>query len=163
MKVRIWGARGSHVTPLSPEQVKSKISTVLGRLRPEDLRSNESKERFLSALPEWLFGTVGGNTPCVEIVANSGDRVIVDAGTGLIRLGDSFLAEGTYRSYPPVFHIFFSHYVPFTPCSLSSKPPPRTTPVQPQRKRAQQPPPTYAPTPHTSTTFSLVSCLSSLT
>ncbi|MFW6214977.1 MAG: MBL fold metallo-hydrolase [Alkalispirochaetaceae bacterium] len=107
MKVTIWGARGSHVTPLSPEQVKSKISAILGRLRPEDLRSNESRERFLAALPDWLFGTVGGNTPCVEIVASSGDRIIVDAGTGLIRLGDAYLASGRGEA---IFHIFFSHF-----------------------------------------------------
>lgn len=107
MKVTIWGARGSHPTPLTPTQVKSKISTVLGRLRPEDLRSNESKERFLGALPEWLFGTVGGNTPCVEIVPRSDDRVIIDAGTGLVRFGDAFLSGG---DSPPIFHILFTHF-----------------------------------------------------
>ena len=107
MKVTVWGARGSHPTPTTPEQVKSKISTVVGRLRPEDLRSNESKERFLRTLPDWLFGTVGGNTPCIEVMANSGDRVIVDAGTGIVRFGDAFLARGEERF---VFHIFFTHF-----------------------------------------------------
>ena len=107
MKVTIWGARGSHPTPLTPAQVKSKLSTVLGRLRPEDLRSNESKERFLRALPDWLFGTVGGNTPCVEIVTDSEDRVLIDAGTGIVRFGDAFLASG---EAPPLFHIFFTHF-----------------------------------------------------
>ena len=37
MKVKFWGVRGSIPSPLSPEQVRSKIASVVQRARPEDL------------------------------------------------------------------------------------------------------------------------------
>ena len=48
----------------------------------------------------------GGNTACVEIASNSGERVVIDAGTGLARLGD-FLAEQGQLLQP--LHLLLSH------------------------------------------------------
>lgn len=36
----------------------------------------------------------GGNTPCVEVVADDGRRYILDAGTGIRPLGEALVAEG---------------------------------------------------------------------
>ncbi len=67
MKVTFWGVRGSLPTPLSPDQVRSKIAAVVQRIRPEDLDNNRTRELFLAGLPPALFGTVGGNTTCLEV------------------------------------------------------------------------------------------------
>ncbi len=67
MRVRFWGVRGSLPSPQLPSQIKSKISAVVERVTPDDLENAQSRERFLANLPEWLFGTVGGNTSCLEI------------------------------------------------------------------------------------------------
>jgi phosphoribosyl 1,2-cyclic phosphodiesterase len=106
MQVRFWGVRGSIPAPLLPSQLKSKISTILARLTPHDLESPESRERFLAGLPPWLFGTVGGNTPCVT-VQNSGELIVFDCGSGLRELGLSCSAA---KPKPNQYHIFFSHF-----------------------------------------------------
>ena len=67
MKIHFWGVRGSIPTPASPSRVKSKISAVIQQITPDDIVSPESRERFLAGLPPWLFGTVGGNSPCISV------------------------------------------------------------------------------------------------
>lgn len=106
MKVRFWGVRGSLPAPLAAEQVKSKISAILQRAKPSDLESASTREKFLAHLPPWLFGTVGGNTPCIEITTNSKDTLVFDAGSGLRELG----IQAVKRQHPPkTYNIFFSH------------------------------------------------------
>lgn len=106
MQVRFWGVRGSLPAPLLPSQLKSKISTILARVTPDDLQSPESRERFLAGLPSWLFGTVGGNTPCIS-VRNADEFMIFDCGSGLRELGMFYAAE---KPKPTQYHIFLSHF-----------------------------------------------------
>ena len=107
MLVRFWGVRGSLPAPLSSALVKSKISAVLERIRPADLESADSRERFLAGLPSTLYGTVGGNTPCVEVVTGEGERLVFDAGTGIRHLG---LAAVLEQPAPSRYRLFFSHF-----------------------------------------------------
>lgn len=106
MKLRFWGVRGSVPTPLAPDRLRSKISSIVGRVRREDLTSAGSRESFLASLPEYLFNTIGGNTACVEVVADSRQRIIFDAGTGIRELG----LEIESSRQPAMCHIFFSHF-----------------------------------------------------
>ena len=106
MKVQFWGVRGSLPAPLLPSQVKSKISAILARLTPADIQSPESRERFMAGLPPWLFGTVGGNTPCVS-VRNQNDTIVFDCGSGLRELGVSLSREDKKVLQ---YHVFFSHF-----------------------------------------------------
>lgn len=47
----------------------------------------------------------GGNTTCIEVVAQSGERVIIDAGSGIRPLGNQMVnQEG-----PSHCHIFLTH------------------------------------------------------
>ena len=46
----------------------------------------------------------GGNTSCLQVLSDSGELVIFDAGSGFRKLGDSLLP-----SMPVTGHIFFSH------------------------------------------------------
>ncbi len=107
MKFTIWGARGSHPVPLTTEAIRSKIATVIQRVRPGDLVSAESRERFLASLPDWLFGTTGGNTACAEVVLNDGSQIIFDAGTGIVGLGQREMRK---PGRPREYHIFFTHF-----------------------------------------------------
>jgi phosphoribosyl 1,2-cyclic phosphodiesterase len=50
----------------------------------------------------------GGNTPCVEITADSGKRLVCDAGTGIINLGKS-LMTGEFSRGQGNLHILLSH------------------------------------------------------
>ncbi|MDR1238753.1 MAG: MBL fold metallo-hydrolase [Treponema sp.] len=108
MKIHFWGVRGSLPAPQMPSQIKSKISAILERLTPEDIASPENRERFLAGLPPWLFGTVGGNTPCLSVeLNNSKDLMIFDCGSGLRELG---FTQGRGKTKISRYHIFFSHF-----------------------------------------------------
>ncbi len=108
MTVRIWGARGSAPTPLRPEEIQSKIASVVQRIRPADIASPDAKERFLSRLPPWLFGTPGGNTTCIEVTLSDGTTVLIDAGSGIV----PFAAQLQKRidRETTEFHLLFTHF-----------------------------------------------------
>jgi phosphoribosyl 1,2-cyclic phosphodiesterase len=108
MRIHFWGVRGSLPSPLLPDQVRSKISAIIERLTPEDLASQENRERFMAGLPPWLFGSVGGNTPCVSIRGENSPEVLVfDAGSGLREMGISLSGE---QPKPSQYHLVFSHF-----------------------------------------------------
>ncbi len=106
MRLRFWGVRGSVPSPLAPARLRSKISSVVERIGPADIASQDARERFLAGLPEELFSTVGGNTPCVELCTDEPVRIIFDAGTGIRELG----AEIVAAKRPADCHLFFSHF-----------------------------------------------------
>ncbi|MDR2258750.1 MAG: MBL fold metallo-hydrolase [Treponema sp.] len=108
MLIHFWGVRGSLPAPQLPSQIKSKISAILERLTPEDIEGPEKRERFLAGLPPWLFGTVGGNSPCVSVsFGDPKELVVFDCGSGLRELGIAMAKE---KSKPSRYHIFFSHF-----------------------------------------------------
>jgi phosphoribosyl 1,2-cyclic phosphodiesterase len=108
MRIHFWGVRGSIPAPQRPSQIKSKISSILERLTPADLESSETRERFLAGLPLWLFGTVGGNTPCVSIENNRSREIVVfDSGSGIREMA---VAMARKKPKPARYHIFFSHF-----------------------------------------------------
>jgi phosphoribosyl 1,2-cyclic phosphodiesterase len=89
-----------------PAKLRSKISSILQRVTDKDIESQESRELFLAALPDYLFSTIGGNTACVEVSTNESGRFIFDAGTGIRDLG----AEIVALREPVSCHVFFSHF-----------------------------------------------------
>ncbi|MBU4344511.1 MAG: MBL fold metallo-hydrolase, partial [Proteobacteria bacterium] len=48
----------------------------------------------------------GGDTACIEIRAKSNDVIIIDAGTGIRRLGNKLMEE---RSSASTYNIIFTH------------------------------------------------------
>jgi phosphoribosyl 1,2-cyclic phosphodiesterase len=107
MRLKFWGVRGSIPTPITPDAIRSKITTVVQRIHPSDLVSPSSREFFLSQLPAWLFGSAGGNTSCLEVSLTPDSVIMLDGGSGLrefaITVPDRVPALKT-------IHIFFSHF-----------------------------------------------------
>lgn len=110
MRVHFWGVRGSIATPLSAAQIQAKISAVVQRITEKDIVDQDSRERFLASLPPWLFGTVGGNTTCVEVETGEGNHIIFDAGSGIRELGIYLQNQFDYFEKPQTYHLFFSHF-----------------------------------------------------
>jgi Metal-dependent hydrolases of the beta-lactamase superfamily I len=110
MRIHFWGVRGSIPTPLSPLQIQNRIAAVVQRISAKDVESADSREKFLASLPEWLFGTVGGNTSCVELETESGDCIIFDAGSGLRELSLNLKQRPVYAAGGITYHIIFSHF-----------------------------------------------------
>ena len=104
MKIHFWGVRGSLPTPIVPEQIQSKLMAVVQRIQPSDLENGETRARFVASLPDWILGTTGGNTPCVEI-QDGNTEIILDAGTGIRVLG-----KNPSNITSNHFHLFFSHF-----------------------------------------------------
>lgn len=105
MIIDFWGVRGSIPTPITDQQIKSKIQAVVQRISPKDLVSQDSRQAFLDKLPSWLNGTIGGNTSCVHLKNKNGTNIILDAGSGIRALGKKLVKNKENK-----FHIFFSHF-----------------------------------------------------
>lgn len=110
MKIHFWGVRGSIPSPLSPLQIQNRIAAVVQRITAKDVESADTRERFLASLPEWVFGTIGGNTSCVEVNSSDGECFILDAGSGLRELSLSLRERPGFSAGGVTFHIFLSHF-----------------------------------------------------
>ncbi|RHX82260.1 MBL fold metallo-hydrolase [Leptospira yasudae] len=109
MKVKLYGVRGSLPTPLSESEYREKILKILKAAHTAIKQQNGkfSEEEFLNSLDPSLSRTVGGNTTCVYIQARSGDRYIIDCGSGIRQLGNDLLAEGLKPG--DTIHILITH------------------------------------------------------
>lgn len=107
MRFRFWGVRGSVPCPLTAQGLKAKVSAILQRVRPQDLRGPDARERFLATLPPELFGLIGGNTSCFEFASEDNQVLIVDGGTGIRELG---LHHEGINSGGKHYHIFLTHF-----------------------------------------------------
>jgi len=95
--------------------VREKISEILRRAAPGDLADDASRERFLSGLPPLLFGTAGGNTPCVSVSVEGLDgEIVFDCGSGMRELGaDGGGQVGRYYVFMSHFHWDHLQGLPF--------------------------------------------------
>jgi phosphoribosyl 1,2-cyclic phosphodiesterase len=108
MRIQFWGVRGSIPTPLLPSQIHEKIAAIIERVAPADLETPATQQRFLAALPPWLYGTTGGNTACLSVELDDPQELIVfDAGSGIRDMGINRI-----RRQPKTtrYHILFSHF-----------------------------------------------------
>ncbi|MDR3203297.1 MAG: MBL fold metallo-hydrolase [Deltaproteobacteria bacterium] len=121
MKIKFWGVRGSVPSTFRADDLRRRLQEVLALALEHGLEA-ERIDEFMSSLSPRVTGLVGGNTPCLEITEGE-DRLIIDAGTGIIDLG-LILAEGldppplphadfevakTQASKPLVLNILFTH------------------------------------------------------
>lgn len=109
MNVHFWGVRGSIPAPLTPIQIQNRVAAVVQRITAKDVQDADSRERFLASLPKWLFGTVGGNTSCVEVQTTEGDTIILDAGSGIRELSE-YISTQKEEPRGRTYHIFLSHF-----------------------------------------------------
>jgi phosphoribosyl 1,2-cyclic phosphodiesterase len=93
MYVKFWGTRGSIPTPVSTAVIKQKIRQALEGAVGLDLTDEAALTQYLDRLPPAIAGTVGGNTPCLEIRTGN-HLLIVDAGSGLRVLGLELMEQG---------------------------------------------------------------------
>lgn len=107
MKICIWGPRGSIPTPLSSAEITEKIIEVVWSVQGRAFSNREAVACHVRSLPLLQVGTVGGSTPCVEVRSND-DLVILDAGSGIRKLGLK-LMQGPCGKGRGVVHLLMSH------------------------------------------------------
>ena len=107
MRIKFWGVRGSIPSPLTSEDIRSKILRAIKRALEAGLGPDDALGRFVDRLPRHIGATYGGNTPCVEL-DTGGDPIIFDAGSGLKPLG-AHLMNGNLGRGDGTCHLFLSH------------------------------------------------------
>lgn len=110
MIIKLWGVRGSLPIGLSNQELKKKIRTLLQNASCKDIESDSAIEKFINNQPFYLTHTYGGETTCVEVISEqSGARFIIDAGTGIRKLGDKMIREEGYGEGGKDIHILITH------------------------------------------------------
>jgi phosphoribosyl 1,2-cyclic phosphodiesterase len=105
MKAVIWGSCGSVPSPLSSSAIRSKLVSALWDTRNQTFQTKTEIENYLDQLPHSASGTYKANTSCVQIVAQTEEVILCDAGTGIRDYALSIKPDAAPRSY----HIFISH------------------------------------------------------
>ncbi|NDF15964.1 MBL fold metallo-hydrolase [bacterium] len=107
MKIKIWGARGSLPSPLTPAQTEQRIRDVIDQFADFGLKK-ENIPKFVETLSRPYFGGFGGNTSCIE-VSTGQHRLIIDAGSGLRLLGYEMLRGPCGKGQGEV-DLLFTHF-----------------------------------------------------
>jgi len=108
MDIRFWGTRGSLPTPMTASQMQDKAIALLKAADGRSFASDEELSAFIESQPFWTRSTYGGDTPCVEVVLEGEEHLIIDLGSGARRLGSEMLARfgpGAGQTY----HVLMSH------------------------------------------------------
>ena len=108
MRVELWGVRGSIPAPEGNVEYRLKIREILHRAVTQKISRVEDIEPFLSGVPENFQYLYGGNTTCASVTSPSGNRYILDCGTGIRTLGD-ILMKGAAGKGKAEIHLFITH------------------------------------------------------
>ncbi|MFA6888874.1 MAG: MBL fold metallo-hydrolase [Candidatus Woesearchaeota archaeon] len=87
MVVNYWGVRGSIPTPLTAEELLRNQLELIERLRKDGIPEPAYVQQYLDTISSEITRTFGGDTPCIEIQIPDSPLIIIDAGTGIRRLG----------------------------------------------------------------------------
>ena len=109
MIITLWGVRGSIPTPIVTEQYQAKVKNVLRQAHGQDLSDEDKIASFIEDLPKQDRNLVGGDTTCIE-VSDDETCVIIDAGSGIRRLGLEMMKGGRYTNFGGAVHLLFTHH-----------------------------------------------------
>jgi len=105
--VSFWGVRGSIPSSPEPSEYDQKLISILKDCRRKKLVDDQSIEEYVDQLPVEMKRFVGSNTSCVYVSVD-GKHIILDAGSGIRRLGE-VLMKREFGDGHGEAHIFLSH------------------------------------------------------
>lgn len=110
VRVNLWGVRGSLPTPQTPEAIRGRLREALTGFAESGAVDADT---YLENLPMSAVGGYGGDTACVEVERvggqHSDDRLIIDCGSALRRLGGKMMNGPCGRGQGKV-HILLTHF-----------------------------------------------------
>ena len=110
MEITFYGVRGSLPAPRPAEEVQAQLAAALYRVSQAGARFDtvEDADRWLvDSLPFHQRASYGGDTTCIQV--RCGDtRLVVDAGSGIRRLGRELMPE-LLRTGSLEMHVMFTH------------------------------------------------------
>src|SRR5688572_18425286 len=110
MDITFYGVRGSIPSPPSPAEVQAQVAEALYRASAAGVRFSSPEEAnawMVRALPFHVRSSYGGDTTCI-LIRCGGTRLIVDAGSGIRRLGRDLMPELKKTGRLEV-HMLFTH------------------------------------------------------
>lgn len=108
LHIKFWGVRGNLPTPQSPNILEVQMRETLYDFFKKGFRSKDDIENFLTDRPLWKKGGYGGNSTCMELYTDR-HQLIIDAGSGLARLGDQMMSGPCGRGNGEV-HLIITHF-----------------------------------------------------
>jgi phosphoribosyl 1,2-cyclic phosphodiesterase len=107
MKLKVWGSRGSIPAPLTPQELESKTEAYIQEFCHSPFYPEKNIPGFMAQKKIGSGQSFGGNTTCVELIAE--DSLIIDGGSGL-RLKGNQLLSGPCGKGKGVVHIYMTHF-----------------------------------------------------
>ncbi len=109
MRVKFWGTRGSLPVSLDAAGVRAKIARALQEASGRTFEDESAIERFIDERLDFpTRHSYGGNTSCIEIVADVDDYVLCYLGSGARVVGNAMLKRFGPCA-PQTYNIFMSH------------------------------------------------------
>ncbi|MCA1937884.1 MAG: MBL fold metallo-hydrolase [Dechloromonas sp.] len=93
---------------MTSHDIREKIVSALVTANGRSFRNRAAIDEFVDSLPFAVSSTFGGNSSCVEIVADCPEHIICDMGSGARPLGQAKIARFGVPN-PQTYHIFVSH------------------------------------------------------
>ena len=114
MELTFWGVRGSISSGETPQEEKENIKKVL-KLYNEERKAQPSSanddifiENFVETHQD-KFLSHGSHTISIDVKTKKETQIIIDCGSGMLRLGKEFLNGPCGRGEGNV-HIFLTHF-----------------------------------------------------
>lgn len=108
-KVKFWGVRG--LLPVSPQpaSIVNEIRTHFYQFFSQGYSQLKDVDLFLGQHKVTSIGGYGSASTCVELVSPN-STIIIDAGSGIKKLGDQIMRAMASGASPRVFHIVLTHF-----------------------------------------------------
>lgn len=117
--MKFWGVQGSIPAPNSPDEIEKKIAKALVKvhekggleevLKGKDINVENVRKEYLFNEPAADKTVYGRETTCAEIRTSDGKLIVVDAGSGLRKLGYSLMKELPLDATMLITHTHWDH------------------------------------------------------
>jgi phosphoribosyl 1,2-cyclic phosphodiesterase len=108
MRITFWGVRGSLPSPTRPDVLTGRFRELFHEFFGAGYCGSGDIETFIAGLPPHRLGGYGGNTLCVDVIADD-QQIIIDGGSGIRLLGYDLL-KGPCGKGQGTVHIVFTHF-----------------------------------------------------
>lgn len=109
LKVKFWGVRGLLPVAPTPTSIVKDFRNIFYQFFSQGYSHLKDVDLFLGQQKLTAIGGYGTCTTCVEI-NSSRAQIIIDAGSGIKRLGDHLMKDGFAARGKGVYHIFLTHF-----------------------------------------------------
>jgi phosphoribosyl 1,2-cyclic phosphodiesterase len=109
MKVKFWGVRGLLPVAPPPQGIVNDFRNLFYQFFSQGYSHLKDVDLFLGQQKITSVGGYGSCSTCVEI-SSPKTQIIIDAGSGIKRLGDSIMKAGIAGKGKGSYHLFLTHF-----------------------------------------------------